>query len=103
MPIRNIRLNNVSVSASRGVFVADADGIELNGCRVAAKSGPVMTVIQSRNVTVHGGTFPDAGNGFLKVVGEQSENIRLIGVEPKLIKNGIELGQNVKPEAVKSN
>ena len=37
----------------------------------------------------------------MKVVGETSENIRLIGVDLKQAKNAVELDANVKVNAVK--
>jgi hypothetical protein len=83
------------------MFLADADGVQLNGCRIVPQSGPVITVIQSRNITVRGGTYPAAADVFLKVIGETSENIHLIGVDLKQAKKAIELDSNVKADAVK--
>jgi hypothetical protein len=73
----------------------------LNGCRIIPQSGPVITVIQSRNILVKGGSYPAAADVFVKVIGETSEKIHLIGVDIKQAKKGIELGANVKTDAVK--
>jgi hypothetical protein len=101
MSIENMILENVSVSSKRGMYIADADGVELKGCRIVPQSGAVINVIQSRNITVNGGTYPAASDIFLKVTGEKSENIRLVGVDFKKAKKGIVLGENVKADAVK--
>lgn len=101
MSIKNMVLDNVSISSKRGVFLADAKGVQLNGCRIVPQSGAVVTIIQSSDVTIKGGTYPAATDVFLKVVGEKSENIRLVGVDLKQAKKGIELGENVKADAVK--
>jgi polygalacturonase len=103
MPIRNIRLDHVSVASTRGAFCADADGIDFDQCRFAVTSGPVMTLIQTRNVTVRGGRFPAASDRFLNVTGDQSENIHLIGLDPGEFRGGIRLGPNVRSDAVRSN
>jgi polygalacturonase len=100
MPIRNITLDNVSVSAKQGFFCADAEGIQLKGCRIVPQFGPVMTLIQSRSVTVQGGSYPVPANVFLKVDGEKSEHIRLVGINLPKFENAVVLGQNVKRDAV---
>ncbi|MGD0589550.1 MAG: hypothetical protein ABSA44_01965 [Bacteroidota bacterium] len=73
----------------------------MNGCRIVPQSGAVFNVISSRNVTVNGGSYPAAADVFVKVVGETSENIRLIGVDLKQAKKAVELDANVKVNAVK--
>lgn len=100
MPIKNIVLDSVSVSAKGGVVLADAEGIQLNGCRIVALSGPVISVLQGRSITVKGGTFPAVADVFLKVAGEKSENIHLLGIDLTNAKKAVELGENVKPDAV---
>jgi DNA sulfur modification protein DndE len=101
MSIKNMNLENVSISSKRGVYIADADGIQLNGCRIVPQSGAVFNVISSRNVTVNGGSYPAATDVFVKVVGETSENIRLIGIDLKQAKKAVVLDANVKTDAVK--
>ena len=101
MSIKNMNLENVSITSKRGVYIADADGIRLNGCRIVPQSGAVFNVISSRNVTVNGGSYPAAADVFVKVVGETSENIRLIGVDLKQAKKAVELDANVRVHAVK--
>ncbi|MGA3287106.1 MAG: glycoside hydrolase family 28 protein [Bacteroidota bacterium] len=101
MSIKNMNLENVSITSKRGVYIADADGIQLNGCRIVPQSGAVFNIISSRNVTINGGSYPAAADVFVKVVGETSENIRLIGVDLKQAKKAVELDVNVKVNAVK--
>jgi DNA sulfur modification protein DndE len=101
MSIKNMILENVSVSSKRGMYIADADGVELKGCRIVPRSGAVINVIQSRNITINGGTYPAVSDVFIKVTGEKSENIRLVGVDFEKAKKGIVLGENVKADAVK--
>jgi DNA sulfur modification protein DndE len=101
MSIKNMNLDNVSITSKRGAFIADADGVQLIGCRIVPQSGNVFNIIQSRNVTIASGTYPASADLFLKVFGEKSENIRLIGVDLKHARRGIELEKNVKADAVK--
>jgi len=101
MSIKNMVLDNVSIISKRGAFIADADGVQLIGCRIVPQSGNVFNIIQSRNVTITSGTYPASADLFLKVFGERSENIRLIGVDFKNAKKSIELEKDVKADAVK--
>ena len=100
LSIKNMVLENVSITSKRGAFIADADGVQINGCRIVPQSGDVFNIIQSRNVTINGGIYPAPVDLFLKVFGERSDNIRLIGVDSKRAKKGIELDKDVKADAV---
>lgn len=100
MPVKNMVFKNLSIESGRGVFLADADGIQLDSCRIVPRSGAVVSVIQSRRVTIKGGAYPPEADVFLRVAGEQSEDIRLVGVTLKRAKNTIELGEGVKATAV---
>ncbi len=77
MPIRNMQLENVTVLSRRGATIADADGVLLKSCRIEPDTGPVLHVIQSRDVTVSGGSYPADRGVFLRVTGGKSEGIRL--------------------------
>ncbi len=101
LSIKNMVLENVSITSKRGAYIADADGVQMNACRIVPQSGTVFNVIQSRNVTINGGFYPAPADLFMKVFGEKSENIRLLGVDLKQAKKGIELEPNVKADAVK--
>jgi DNA sulfur modification protein DndE len=103
MPVKNITLENVSISAMTGVLCLDAEGIQLNECRIVPESGPVVDLRQSRSITVKGGTFPKRPDVFLKVVGEASDNIHLMGVDAPHAGRMIELGKSVRPDAVRQN
>ncbi len=101
MPVKNVVFENVSVSSKRGVFCADAEGIQFKGCRLVPETGPVMTMIQSWDVTVEGGSFPRIPDVFMKVAGEKSGGIRIVGVDLKNAQKEIDLGENVRSDAVK--
>jgi polygalacturonase len=100
MPVREITLENVSVSAKQGAFFSDAEGITMRGCRIDSRSGPVMTAVQSRKILVEGGTYPGAPEVFLKVEGAKSEGIRIVGVDLAKAKKRAVLGADVKTDAV---
>ncbi|MGD1045969.1 MAG: glycoside hydrolase family 28 protein [Bacteroidota bacterium] len=100
LSIKNMNLNNVSIISKRGVYIADADGVQMEECRIVPQSGNVFNVIQSRNVTIDGGTYPAPADLFLKVIGERSKNIHIVGTDISKARKGIELGTGVNPNAV---
>jgi polygalacturonase len=101
MSIKNIALKNVKIESMQGIFCADADGIQVTECRIVPRTGPGITVIQSRNVTVQGGSFPAATDVFMRVLGEKSENIRLVGADVQNAGKIFETRKDVSAGAVK--
>ena len=100
MPVRNIVLDNVSVSAKNGVSLIDVDGVQLNGCRFDVRTSPLVSVSRGQNVTLKGGEYPTATGVLLKVSGEKSGNIHLINVDAEKGKNAIEIGGGARADAV---
>ena len=49
MPVHDIYLKNVSITAQRGVFLTDADGIHFENVRIENKSGPALNQVRVKN------------------------------------------------------
>jgi len=49
MNLKNIRLNNVRIEATRGIDVTDADGIEMKNVFVSATQGPALKMKNAKN------------------------------------------------------
>ena len=58
MPIRGIRLRNVTISSDQGLVCEDADDITLDHVRIASRSGAPRTFIRSQNVQTFGPADP---------------------------------------------
>ncbi len=99
MPVRNIRLQHVSIASVRGAALVSAEGITFSACRIAPSEGPVLTTVQSRNITIEGGDFP-TGAPLLKVDGELSGQILLKGVARARTAGAVELGEGARADAV---
>jgi DNA sulfur modification protein DndE len=52
MPIRDIDLKNVSISAETGVFLTDADGIHFQSVHIENKSGSALNQLRVKNSSV---------------------------------------------------
>jgi polygalacturonase len=100
MAVKNIVLENVSILSDKGIFLSQADGIELRNTYFAPRAGAVMTLDDCRNVTVTKLTYPQGTDVFIKVNGNRSRSIRLEQVDLSFAKKGIELGAGVPSDAV---
>ncbi|MCX6549575.1 MAG: glycosyl hydrolase family 28 protein [Acidobacteria bacterium] len=58
MPIRGIVLDDVRISARRGLAAVDAENIALRHVEIAASTGPAISVRDSRGVTLDGVPVP---------------------------------------------
>jgi DNA sulfur modification protein DndE len=52
MPIRDIELKDISITAGGGVFLTDAEGIRFQNVRVENKTGPALTQVRVKNSSV---------------------------------------------------
>ncbi len=100
MPVKNISLENVSIESENGIFLTQSDGIELRNVTISLKTGTVVNLDNSRNITIAGVKYPAGVEKFLDVEGEKSAAIRLTGVDLLLAKKGIEVGKDVSANAV---
>jgi hypothetical protein len=105
-PAENIILENVFVSADQGLILENAAGVQLTKVRILPNSGrgadldPVMTFINSRDVTVTGSRAFVGIDTFLRVEGETSGSIRLGDNDLSHAKHQVDLGRGVSKNAV---
>ena len=100
MPIRGIVLDDVRISATKGLATVDADAITLRRVEIAPQAGPSFAVRHSRNVTIEGGAAASGTDVYLRVDGAAASGIRLSGVDLKNAKTPVETGANVPAGAV---
>jgi polygalacturonase len=75
MPIRGIHLQNVSITAERGMVWMDAENISLKNVEILNRQGPVLTVFNAKSSTVDHLTYPPTAETVLKVLGPTSSGI----------------------------
>jgi DNA sulfur modification protein DndE len=100
MPVRNITLENVSITASEGVSLTDAEGITFSRCRIVSGKSPVFSVLECRDISITGGSYPAQADLFLSVEGEHTSHVKLEGVNTRAAKEAVRLGANVDTNAV---
>ena len=69
MPIRGIHLRNVSITAERGVACTDAENITLDNVEILNRRGPVLSLLNSRAVSVDRLTYTAGAESVVRVQG----------------------------------
>jgi DNA sulfur modification protein DndE len=99
MPIRGIELDNVQISARTGVVCVDAERIKLTNLKITPMIGPVISVKDSREVTIDKSSYVSTG-AFLRVEGEKSKNIRIKAIDLSHNAGAVEFDKGAKETAV---
>ncbi len=94
--IKDITLENVTVSAEEGVKVSDGENICLTDVNVTPKRGPVIQLSDSKDVTIRHSDCPVGADIFLRLDGEKTENILLSGNDLSKAKKDIVFGEGVQ-------
>jgi DNA sulfur modification protein DndE len=100
MAIRDIELENILISSRKGLECIDADQIRLKNVRILPRTGPVLSLEDSRNVTMEKVSGPESVAVFVKLEGEKTGGIRILETDLSKAKRGIELGKNAPADAV---
>jgi polygalacturonase len=103
---RDVILNNVQLPAdaadSRAAVVADdVIGLRLGGIgtRLASAAGPVVWLNDVRDGLVHGNLAPEGVAVFLRVTGESTDNLSLVGNVYRT-EDPVHISAEIAPEAV---
>lgn len=100
MPIARITLEDVVMSARRGVAAVDAADITLRRVEVRPAAGPAIALRDSRDVRIDGGAATDGTGVFLRIDGGRSGAVTLNGVETSRARVAVETGPGVDPGVV---
>jgi DNA sulfur modification protein DndE len=100
MLIRTITFDRIYATSTKGINIADADGITIQNSEFKADVFPVVTITDGKNVSFDSSEFPGVTDRFLRIDGESSQNISLRNISLKNIEKLVILGPNVSRKAV---
>jgi polygalacturonase len=100
MPVKNIRFEKLDISSRTGLLFMNADGVEFMSATVGVKEGAVVALNQSSNITLRKVEYSSNASPFLKVDGETSSGIKLVGIDLSKAEKAIQLGEGVRASAV---
>ena len=75
MPIRGIRLRDVSISAQTGMAWMDAENITCQNVNIVNSKGPVLSLIRTKSVVIDHLTYPAGVEAVIKAQGDANSNI----------------------------
>ena len=99
MPISGIELDNIQIAARSGVVCVDAERIRLTNLHITPSSGPVISVRDSRDVSIDK-AIPGSAKVFLRVEGEKSRNILIKATDLSGTAMPVQLEHGAKETAV---
>jgi len=97
MPLHNIELKNVSISAEKGLLGMNADGVKLVNVEILSQKGPVLAFHNSTNITIERAGYPVGTDSFLALSGNKTAKINLIGTKLSHAKKEVKLAPEVNP------
>jgi polygalacturonase len=75
MPIRDIHLRNVSITAQEGMIWMDAENIHCENVDIANSHGPVLNLSHTKNCVIDHLTWPAAAEAVIKLQGDANSGI----------------------------
>ncbi len=93
MPLRNIVMDSVSVSAERGALLINTDAIVMRNLRIDVPKGPVVSLDQSSRTEISGMSFLKTDDAFIVVRGEESKEIVVTRTDVAKAAKGVVIGE----------
>ncbi|MFV0468015.1 MAG: glycoside hydrolase family 28 protein [Dysgonomonas sp.] len=77
MHIRNIKVENVTISSTYGAELSESDDIKFNNITIMPAEGPAFTLNNVKNFKLDNLKYPSTMKDVILIKGENSENIKL--------------------------
>lgn len=77
MNIKNINLENATITSTYGVELSESDGISFNNIKIIQKYGPALILNNVKNFKLSNFDFPDLLKEAVRISGHQTKNIEL--------------------------
>lgn len=104
MPVQNVRLENVAITAARGARLIDVAGFQCDRVQIDAAEGPVMSMLNAQDVAMRdsaaGSSVNPSGPHYVRIEGPLTRNVDLRGLASPGSRIDFRLGPNVAPEDV---
>lgn len=75
MPLRNITMTDISITAQKGLFAVNADHVKLVNVEILPQSGPALAFHNSTNITIEAARFSPETETILSLSGSKTAGI----------------------------
>jgi hypothetical protein len=96
MTIKNISMDGLFISSTKGLDVSDINGLKLTNSRIFSSTGPVLFFKDSKNIVIESVEFPEERDTFLKLRGSRTDSIKLKGYTKDDMNGLLDIGKEVK-------
>jgi len=100
MALENIAIDNLVMSAKRGIVCVDADHIEMTKIHISVEEGPVMAYYNSTNVMIDKIFIPNLEGPLVTINGDKTGNIKIRQVDGLPGKGLVYVGKEVSQDAL---
>lgn len=101
MNLKNFVIENVNIVADYGIECIDADSIQLKNVTVKPAKGPVVSIHNSKNISLQNFNYEYDNTDVVKITGAFTNNITIENEKLKSNNELIKIGINVPENAVK--
>lgn len=100
MAIKDMVLENLVMTAERGISIYDADGIQFKNCNITSSKEPVINILRAKNIVFDKVEPKSNVKTFMRIAGSGTENIEVRSGDPAALDQKIEFGEGVQKEAL---
>lgn len=99
--IDNISFKNIKIKSALGINIQDSKKIKFDNVSVTPDKGPLVTILDSKDVSFNKLGVPEGAELAFKVDGSVTENIKVTNTDLSTVKVKEEIGKDVKTSALK--
>lgn len=103
MNLKNVKIENSMLKATKGITAVDTDGIELKNVKVITEKGPALTIYNSKNIVVEGLKYKEGQEQVVRVLGPLTKNVKLESKDFKDASKQVSKGKDLSASALKLN
>jgi polygalacturonase len=101
MPIRGIHLKNISITSENGIACTDAENITLTNVEILNSKGPVVDLLNSRDIKMDGITYSPQAASVIDARGAQTTGIAVKNTDFKTARKDINLSKGATRESIR--
>lgn len=98
MNLQNVKIQDVNITAKKGLTCYDADGVDLKNINLNVEKGPVVDIRNSKNVTIDEFTYDSREDIKFKFIGPLTKDIEIQNT--KLTPGQVKIAPNVEKDEV---
>jgi cephalosporin-C deacetylase-like acetyl esterase len=101
--LENVTLENITIAAKYGLKCTDATSVKLINVNVTPQKGPVVELVDCRDVTIRNASCAVGADTYLHLRGRKTNGVQLLNCDLSNAKQQVKRDKEIKPDAVRFN